>query len=498
MKTNKIIILLLSLVFMGVSCSEEFFDVPVTNTMTADAAARAADIDPSKVTSFVDALYNTLINPSLVTDGSHDAFGYMAILHGCDMMTEDIVMTPLHWFIYDYLHDNREWSYARTNVIWRYFYTVIAGANNVLLMTSAESTSPDILAARGQSLALRAMSYFYLIQLYQHVYPVSSSGDLPGIPMYYAMNEEKKNSTNRVGVATVLAQVEEDLTTAISCLKGWTRGSKNHVDYSVANGLLARYYLLVEEWDKAIAAAKEARKEYAIMPVSSIFDGFMKINNVEWMWGYDHNSETTTLYASFFSHISNLTAGYAGMNYAARLVDKRLYESIPESDARKKWFQTNPASIKPVITPAEKAVAWELPYANLKFGFDGAFTMDYLYMRAGEMVLIEAEALAQKGSGAAAATVLKELLSQRNPDWNETSVTVDDVWMQRRIELWGEGFAMFDLKRLHKGIDRNYPGSNHYSSAKFAIPAGDKRWIYRIPQSEILENPDISEADNNE
>ncbi|MDR2358644.1 MAG: RagB/SusD family nutrient uptake outer membrane protein [Prevotellaceae bacterium] len=498
MKTNKIIILLLSVVFLGVSCSGDFFDVPVTSTMTADAAARAADADPSKVTSFVDAIYNTLISNSLMGDGAHDSFGYMAILHGSDMMADDIVMTPLHWFNFDYLHDNREWDYRRTNIIWRYFYTVIAGANNVLSMTSAESASPAILAARGQALALRAMSYFYLVQFYQHVYPVSSSGGRPGVPMYYASNEGKENITSRASVATVLAQVEEDLTTAVSNLKGWTRSSKNQVDYSVANGLLARYCLLVEQWDNAIAAAKEARKGYAIMPASSIFDGFMDINNPEWMWGYDHNTETTTLYASFFSHISNLTAGYAGVNYAARLVDKRLYESIPESDARKKWFQTNPASIKPAITPAEKTVAWELPYANLKYGYDGAFTMDYLYMRASEMALIEAEALAQKGSGAAAATVLKELLSQRNPGWNESSVTVDDVWLQRRIELWGEGFAMFDLKRLHKGIDRNYPGSNHYSSAKFAVPAGDKRWIYRIPQSEIQENPDISEADNNE
>lgn len=223
----------------------------------------------------------------------------------------------------------------------------------------------------------------------------------------------------------------------------------------------------------------------------------MHIDNPEWMWGFDHNAETTTLHESFFSHISNLADGYAGLNYAPRLIDKRLYDGIPATDARKQWFQSDPATITPAITPAEKATAWKLPYANLKFGHNGDFTMDYLYMRASEMVLIEAEALAQQNKGAEAATVLKELLSQRDTAWNAASVTVDDVWQQRRIELWGEGFAMFDLKRLHKGIDRNYDGSNHYMSAKLTIPAGDKRWIYRIPQSEIQENPDISEADNN-
>ena len=29
------------------------------------------------------------------------------------------------------------------------------------------------------------------------------------------------------------------------------------------------------------------------------------------------------------------------------------------------------------------------------------------------------------------------------------------------MELWGEGFATFDIKRLDKAIIRSYPGTNH-------------------------------------
>ncbi|MDR2358760.1 MAG: RagB/SusD family nutrient uptake outer membrane protein [Prevotellaceae bacterium] len=498
MKTNKLI-LLLFVVFAGISCSDEFFNVETTQNTTAEAAAKAADEDPSKIASFIDAIYNVLVQYDLYST-SHDAFGYMAILHATDMMSEDIVMTPLHWFNFDYLHSNREWDYRRTNVIWRYFYTAISSANNVLGMTSAESTSKDVLVLRGQALALRAFSYFYLVQLYQHVYPVVNSGtDLPGVPLYYANNEEQESITARASVQTILAQIEEDLTTAVANLEGWSRSSKNQVDYNVANGLLARYCLLTQQWSNAIAAAQKARTGYPIMSATGIYDGFFNINNTEWLWGFDHNAETTTLYASFFSHISNLTGGYAGLNYAARLVDKRLYENIPASDARKEWFQNATASLTPRTTPASAAISWKLPYAALKFGYDGAFAQDYLYMRASELVLIEAEALAHLGRGGEAATLLRtELLSKRDPSWNQSSVTVDDVHLQRRIELWGEGFATFDLKRLNKGIDRTYSGTNHYASAQFKIDAGDKRWIYRIPQSEIQENADISEDDNNE
>jgi hypothetical protein len=493
MKTNKLI-LLLSVAWLGVSCSDEFFDVPITQSVTTEAAKEALEANPASVQKFIDGAYNTLVQYDLQST-NHDAFGYMAILHAADLMSEDIVMFSMHWFEGDYQHINREWTYRRTNVIWRYFYTTIATANSVLGMTSAESESADILAARGQALALRAFSYFYLVQLYQHVYPTGNT-DRPGIPLYYADNEGKESITGRAPVGNILAQIEEDLTTAVDNLEGWSRSTKNQIDYAVANGLLARYYLLTGQWDEAIAAAQEARADYTIMSANNIFDGFMDINNAEWMWGFDHNAETSTLYASFFSHISNLTGGYAGLGYAPRLIDKRLYDAIPATDARKRWFQSNPAAVLPQTTPAEDAQWWQLPYANLKFGYDGAFTMDYLYMRASEMALIEAEALAHKGNETGAATILAELLSQRDPSWSESSVTVDDVHLQRRIELWGEGFATFDLKRLNKGIDRTYTGSNH--TAPIAVPAGDNRWIYKIPQSEILENPSITEKDNND
>jgi hypothetical protein len=89
-------------------------------------------------------------------------------------------------------------------------------------------------------------------------------------------------------------------------------------------------------------------------------------------------------------------------------------------------------------------------------------------------------------------------MEKRDPSWNQTTASLNDVWMQRRIELWGEGFSYFDLKRLNKGINRNYDGSNHEASAKLVISSGDKRWIYQIPEAEIQENEFISEQDNNE
>lgn len=498
MKTKNIIFALIVVVISFMTaCSDNFFDVKTTDSLTIDDATRAMEADPSKLSGFVDAIYNVLIKYDLVTD-DHDSFGLMSILHSTDMMSEDIVMSKLSWFMYDYKHDNREWNYRRTRTDWTYLYTVISSANNVLGMTNPETTSDQIKAYRGQVLALRGMAYFYLIQLYQHTYPVSAIGDRPGVPILYARNEGKTSIRGRATVDQVMKQIESDLTVAVQNLSGYTRSTKNQINEQVAQGLLARYYLLTEQWSKAVTAARAARTGYSIMPSSQLTDGFMDVTNSECMWGYDQNSETTTLYASFFSHISNLTPGYAGLEYAPRLIDKRLYESIPATDARKDLFQNPEGSIDAGSRGHIASTAWKIPYANLKFGWDGMFTMDYIYMRASEMVLIEAEALTRSGNTTEAATVLKELMEKRDPSWNQTTVTLNDVWMQRRIELWGEGFSYFDLKRLNKGINRNYDGSNHEASAKLVVSSGDKRWIYQIPEAEIQENEFISEEDNNE
>ena len=209
------------------------------------------------------------------------------------------------------------------------------------------------------------------------------------------------------------------------------------------------------------------------------------------MWGFAHTTETQTTYASFFSMISNIAPGYAGMGYAPRLIDAKLYSQIPEEDGRKKWFNG------PEGDKNQPTAAAQLPYANIKFGHVSDWTDNYMYMRAAEMVLIEAEAYAHLNQGSKAAEVLKVLMNKRQPSWNKATVTVEDVYLQRRIELWGEGFSFYDLKRLNKGIDRSYEGNNHLAGYDIKVDAHDVRWIYQIPLSETQENKLINAEDQN-
>ena len=206
-------------------------------------------------------------------------------------------------------------------------------------------------------------------------------------------------------------QIESDLTRAVELLEGYERPVKYYVDQSVALGFLARFYLLTGKWEQAADAANRAFQTAAsgpdnigIMLPHQLHDGFMDITNQEWMWGFDHTTETQTTYASWFSMLSNIAPGYAGLNYAPRLIDRALYESIPLSDERKKLFNDENGFPN---EEGEFEKARDLPYANIKFGDKGDWTMDYVYMRAAEMVLIEAEAKAHMGDEAGAAATLK-------------------------------------------------------------------------------------------
>ncbi len=72
------------------------------------------------------------------------------------------------------------------------------------------------------------------------------------------------------------------------------------------------------------------------------------------------------------------------------------------------------------------------------------------------MILIRAEALAMGGNPGTGKSVLENFVkTYRDPSYicpvSDAKGIQDEVWYQRRVELWGgEGFSLFDVKRLKK------------------------------------------------
>lgn len=159
--------------------------------------------------------------------------------------------------------------------------------------------------------------------------------------------------------------------------------------------------------------------------------------------------------------------------------------------------QLREISITPAIVPAGGV---RRPYMTQKFRLPGAAPAtitqgDVVYMRAAEMYLIEAEAKARNSDESGARTALFSLVSTRNPSYvlstNSGQALIDEILFQRRVELWGEGFRFFDLKRLNLPLNRN--GSNHQLVLAniFDMPAGSPQWQFLIPRAELNANSKV-------
>lgn len=491
-------ILLLSL-FAAVACEDQF-NVSDTSYLNSSQTAKLVEDDPDFLSSYIAGFYTTMIDQCAVSD-SHDEIGFIGVLMTLDFMGQDIAMAGgQHFGVYNYQHDYNAENYSRPLYYWSLFYTLINNANAVIDFFSADADPTDVNARGylGQAYAVRAMSYYYLINIFQD--PIALDGSLnleaPGVPVIYAnrdmvTSEVKEAHSGRTAIGEILPVIESDFDKAIALLDGYHRSSKNEIDLNVAKGLAARYHLFAQHWAKAAELAQSIidSAEYDLMDEARLNAGFADYGDNEMMWGFDYTADTYGMYASFGSHMNNEKDGYASIMY--KCIDARLYAAMSESDYRRSLFNG------PDGDPSAPSTAAAYPYASRKFKDpNGDWMEDALYMRNSEFYLIAAEAYARESDSRASA-VFSEFMSHRDPSYSAPA-TVENILLQRRIEFWGEGFEFFDLRRLGLGITRIYDGTNHAVFGRTDYPAHDKAWTYQIPLREIQNNMYISDSEQNE
>ncbi len=498
---KKYILILTSTALLLTAC-EKSFDVKNTNRMTGSEAIAKVEDEPEFLASYINGCYawSVAYNGG---GGSHGDFGHLGILYNVDMMGLDIAIKGAwNWGTYDINHDYGAYNYRRPYQLWNFYYTLIKKSNEIIDLFGAEDpTNTQLKGWLGQAYALRAFGYTYLIQLFQD--PVEGTtpnakfrDSAPAVPIVYSSRdgfstEDAAKVGGRNTLADLKTEIERNIDLALPLLQGYQRASKNEVNYEVAQGIAARYYLLTQQWAKAITAAQAAQNGFDLMDQARILSGFMEIEDGEVMWGFNHSTETMTSYASFFSHLSNDSPGYGGVGQSVHCIDRSLYDQIPDTDYRKDLFNDEKGDPNAIMTGAKYA------YAARKFGYAASWLQDYIYMRNAEMILIEAEAHARLSDGQATATLAK-LMAKRDPAWSDSNVTIDDVLLQRRIELWGEGFEYFDLRRNGLAVNRKYDGTNHAASAQYYFPAHGKSWNFQIPRQEMQNNSYITEEEQNE
>src|SRR5690606_20094849 len=116
-------------------------------------------------------------------------------------------------------------------------------------------------------------------------------------------------------------------------------------------------------------------------------------------------------------------------------------------------------------------------------------------MRVDEMYLLNAEANAKLDQDDVARDRLKELLVERITDFSYVDALSgqaleDEIYLQTRIELWGEGKSFLAAKRNKSTVTR---GDNHLFFPGESFSYDSDELTFPIPQAEVLNNPVLNE-----
>ncbi len=484
MKT-KFLASLLAVALLTASCKDEYLETIPTGSVDA-AAAYATTKNASAA---INGIYRAMVIRYLSSQGH---FGYPAMMIIMDVMGEDLVFSNAsnNWHF-----PEQQWISHRSDVgtmsefPYQLYYKLIGNANiAVANIDNATGPQADRDRVKGEALALRAFSYFSMVQLYGKRYDASAKPNSQlGVSLVLTPTTE---GLPRATVEEIYAQVNKDLADAAKLLTA-NRTYKSHINLNVVNGLQARVALVQQNWADAAKFAAEARKTFTLMSEAQYADGFADVTNPEWIWGFDHLEDQSEFFGAYHSYIS---CNFNSTNVRAtpKLINTTTYNQISATDVRSKIWVKTPTTANSIV-PAGGVRA---PYMNQKFRLPGTpstSTMgDIPYMRASEMYLIEAEAQARLGKDADAAKLLFDLTTKRDAAYKLSTSTgaklLDEILLNRRIELWGEGHRFTDLKRMNQPLNRNGANHNPAVAVLFDVPAGDNRWEFLIPRRELNSN----------
>ena len=211
----------------------------------------------------------------------HSDFGQKAYDIVNDLMGNDMVVHSqgYGWFNRDYQYtellntDNNR----RPFMIWAYYGVLINNANNIIVnIDKATGPAAEKESMKGQALAMRAYSYYNLVNYFQQTY--KGNEDKKGVPLYLIPAQK---GLPRGTVKQNYDQIIADLTAAELLLTGKPAEAKSHIDVRVVQGIRARVALVMEDWVNASKYAALARTGYTPMPSTTYTAGFNTTTNPE-------------------------------------------------------------------------------------------------------------------------------------------------------------------------------------------------------------------------
>lgn len=454
--------------------------------------------------------------------------------------------------------------------IWERYYSLVQKTNLTLGAVDVNKYPEDIDPAI-QAYAYRANAYLEMAQWYEYkltgyaAFDDKASADgLLGltVPIVTEKTSESESRNNpRAPFYTMYRFILDDLNHALALLRGTQEPvSKINAGHGVVNGLLARLWLTIgtrfdlhpDDLSTALAHESDADIHYPALGVTTARECFAKaaayaraaINsgytpvsegqwfdpvtgfntvNSSWIWANiistDNGLASDMVWQSWVSfQCPEAEYGISHPTYGSnRMIDARLFESVPESDWRRPtWIAPDDEGMSSAYA-AKYQRGTSLPYSSwknlkaysgMKFHpANGDYTTSTIgnavsipMMRVEEMYLIEAEAVGRaegEGNGRSLLETFVNTYRYKDGSYKSSGAGlegfIDDVFTQKRIEFWGEGIILWDYRRLEKEVVRGYPGTNFTAKHRYnSLPGKVAPWsTLCIPQLEQNYNPAI-------
>ncbi len=404
-----------------------------------------------------------------------------------------------------------EFNYSRNNgyleKIWKHYYEGISRANYLLYYGPAinmdEALKNRIL---GEAKFLRAYLYFNLVNIF---------GEIP-LKTNPPLNEDEINKP-KSSVEAIYAQIEKDLTEAAAALEvAYTGSDVGRATKGAAWGMLAKAHLYQGEWEATLQAIGEvdALGLYSLQPVYKNNFTDSTQNNTESLFEIQHLSGQSP---KLGSHLNQWLGPFVYNGYgfdvptqdfvdefeqtAAGVVDPRLdytvgREGQPWIDGRAfdpAWSPTGYLQKKHEQPKSEEPII-------------GDASLNYVYLRYADILLMKAEALNELGRTEEALIPLNAVRKRARESYlydeslagagsipegllpeiaGGQQVVQEAIRHERRVELGFEFHRFFDLMRYGQEVAEEALIETNFNYA-------DNRY-FQIPLSEIDTNPNINE-----
>ncbi len=417
---------------------------------------------------------------------------------------------------------------------WAALWANVAQANaiiNFLQSRVGAGVDPAVVQNTiGEAYFIRATAYFDLVRIWGPVPIIENNLDYSSNP-----------NINTNPEADVYKLIVKDYLTAISKLaaknRGANYGNNGHVSKGSAKAMLAKVYLYQKDYPKAKAMAEDVINsgEFKLLggdqlPSKSFADLFLYKNNnneesifaLQWKGdgNYGSANNCNTQFGISSSTVSTSNASYGGVFGPSQEV-MTLYAP---GDLRKHETVMTPGDTYPDIKTTT-GNGFTVPAQDNAQGSGGgikkycigvksdatgpvdAWAMmdnNAYVMRYAELLLIQAEATLAGGASTSDAGALRSFNAVRTRAGlsSKTSITFDDIFKERRLELCFEGDYWFDLGRIDKtkaiaimsAQNRGNKNSAEYYTPIYSASHAANDFYMDYPDNDVAKNPKLLDA----